>query len=346
MAWAGFGGTLLRYDMFDIDREAEEARRLLKCERIYHRGQVVAWDGKEVLTSLIEKHGGIHIADPARAEAVKRVFAIILWGELAAWKISAQLADRLVPLEAKMAATAQAHDEARHFYVMHEYLRQLGYLPVKLDRGPQALLDLVLETDNLAYKLLGMQLMIETLALTIFQTVRELEVEPVLAELMKYYERDEARHVGLGMQYLPSMMKEMNRREISAMITFQCRLLFWALWENKVLEPDFRRLGIDPRDILERGRKKQLVALDAAFSAAGLSFAGEQNLVVRALNGAIELAFPSAETRDAGLLAKLGAAWTAFRAREVEVSPEELDLHARHAIRTARGEVAAADGNA
>jgi len=343
MAWAGFGSTLLRYDMFDMEKEAEEAKRLLKCERIYHRGQVLAWDGKEILSSLIEKHGGIHIADPAKAEAVKRVFAIILWGELAAWKISAQLADRLVPLEAKMAATAQAHDEARHFYVMYEYLSQLGYLPEKMDRGPQALLDLVLETDNLAHKLLGMQLMIETIALTIFQTVRELEIEPVLSELMKYYERDEARHVGLGMQYLPSMMKQMNKREISALITFQCRLLFWALWENKVLERDFRTLGIDPRDILERGRKKQLAALDAAFAAVGLSFAREQNVVVRTLNGAIELLFPTEETRDAGVRRKLGAAWNAFWTREVQSSLRELDVHASHAIRTARGEIASAD---
>ncbi len=343
MAWAGFGSTLLRYDMFDMEKEAAEAKRLLKCERIYHRGQVLAWDGKEILSSLIEKHGGIHIAEPEKAEAVKRIFAIILWGELAAWKISAQLADRLVPMEAKMAATAQSHDEARHFYVMYEYLSELGYLPEKMDRGPQALLDLVLETDNLAHKLLGMQLMIETIALTIFQTVRELEVEPVLTELMKYYERDEARHVGLGMQYLPSMMQEMNKRELSAMITFQARLLFWALYENKVLERDFRTLGIDPRDILERGRKKQLAALDAAFAAVGLSFAREQNIVVRTLNGAIEILFPTDETRDAGVRKKLGAAWRAFWGREVEVSLDALDVHGSHAIKTARGEIATAD---
>jgi len=343
MAWAGYGKTLLRYDMFDLEKEAQEAKRLHKCERIYHRGQILAWDGKEILSSLIEKHGGIHIADPEKAEAVKRVFAIILWGELAAWKISAQLADGLVPLEARMAATSQAHDEARHFYVMYDYLSELGYLPEKMDRAPQALLDLVLETDNLAHKLLGMQLMIETIALTIFQTVRELKVEPVLTELMKYYERDEARHVGLGMQYLPNLMKQMNKREISAMITFQCRLLFWALWENKVLEPDFRTLGIDPRHILERGRKKQLAALDAAFAAVGLSFAREQNIVVRTLNGAIELLFPTEETRDAGVRNKLGAAWTAFWANEIDVSLGELDVHGSHAIKTARGEIATAE---
>src|SRR5690606_3974862 len=115
MGILGFGRSHLTYDMFDMARNAAEAKRFATCERIYHKGQVLAWDGKEILPMLIEKHGGIQI-DPDKKPALRRVFAIILWGELAAWKISAQLADTLVPLEAKMAATSQAFDEARHFY--------------------------------------------------------------------------------------------------------------------------------------------------------------------------------------------------------------------------------------
>ena len=111
----GWFKTELAYDMFDLDRSAEEARRLVKCQSIYHRGQELAWDGRDLLGELIAKHGGVHIADPEKAAALSRIFNIILWGELAAWRISAQLADRLVPLEAKMAATSQAFDEARHF---------------------------------------------------------------------------------------------------------------------------------------------------------------------------------------------------------------------------------------
>jgi len=342
MALAGFGKTQIRYDMFDLAKSAEEAKRFGKCERIYHRGQEIAWDGKALLSSLVEEHGGIHL-DPVKAEAVKRIFAIILWGELAAWKISAQLADSLVPLEAKMAATSQAHDEARHFYVMHDYLQQLGYDPERMDRAPQALLDLVLQTTNPAYKLLGMQLMIETLALTIFQTVRELDVEPVLTELMKYYERDEARHVGLGMQYLPSLMKGMNRRQVSALITFQCRLLFWALYELKVLEPDLRTLGIEPRDVLERGRRKQVAALNAAFGVLGIPFDRDRNPMVMVLNGAVEFLFPDPAAGRRPLRSTFESAWRAFWKPVGPVADDELDVHGRHAIRTARGGGAGAD---
>src|ERR1041384_2753906 len=128
--------SVIPYDMFSIERSAAEAKRYAKCERIYHKGQELAWDGKEILPMLLEKHGGVKIR-PEQREPLKRLFAIILWGELAAWKISAQLADRLVPLEARMAATSQAFDEARHFYTMYDYLKELDYIPQRLRPAPR-----------------------------------------------------------------------------------------------------------------------------------------------------------------------------------------------------------------
>jgi len=337
MGFLGRGRSKLPYHMFDVARDAEEARRYTRCANIYHKGQDLAWDGREILSMLVEKHGGVQVP-PEKRKALERVFAIILWGELAAWKISAQLADELEPLEAKMAATSQAHDEARHFYTMYDYLQHLGYVPAKLDPAPQALLDLVLETDVLVNKILGMQLLIESIALAIFQEVRELDVEPVLAELMKYYERDEARHVGLGMQYLPQLMKNMSRWEISRMFLFQSKLVAYALWENKVLEEDFRVLGIDQRRIVDRARQKQLLALREAFEAIGWRLGERRNIPMSTIAAIVEIAFPTEENRG-DRRAQLRAAWEVFTG--VEVPPDDaLDVHAQHAIRTARGVVA------
>ena len=89
----------------------------------------------------------------------------------------------------------------------------------------QRVLAMTLGTDNLAKKLLGMQLTVETIALVIFQRVRELEVEPVLTELMPYYERDEARHVGLGVQLVPQMMNELSIPAAIDVALFQLDLL-------------------------------------------------------------------------------------------------------------------------
>src|SRR5436305_10160736 len=75
-----------------------------------------------------------------------RVFSIILWGELAAWVISADLAERLDDVEAKMAATSQAFDEARHFNTMRDYLLELGGEIPRLDIYTAMLLRMLIDT--------------------------------------------------------------------------------------------------------------------------------------------------------------------------------------------------------
>jgi hypothetical protein len=335
MSIFGLGRTEIRYDMFDAARSAEEAKRFTRCERIYHIGQELSWDGKEILPMLLKEHGGIQLA-PDKREALSKIFAIIMWGELAAWKISAQLADRLVPLEAKMAATSQAHDEARHFYVMHDYLVELGYVPERMDPAPQALLDLVLETDNLAHKLVGMQLMIETIALSIFQGVRESGVEPVLCDLLKYYERDEARHVGLGMQYLPDLIGPMNHLAILRMSFFQVQLMGCALWETKLLEKEFETLGLKPRNLIDSARRKQMAAMQTAWTALDLDFDRDDNPISRSVQAVIEYAFPW--NKGVSKRERLGLALKRLREGDkARFDAGEFGEHNRHRIKTTRG---------
>jgi hypothetical protein len=326
--------------MFSYARAADEAKRLVKCERIYHKGQELAWDGKEILAMLVKKHGGIHV-DPTIKPSLTRLFSIILWGELAAWKISAQLADRLEPLEAKMAATSQAHDEARHFYTMYDYLTELGYVPERMDRAPEALLGHVLSTDDVASKLLGMQLLIETIALTVFQEVRERRFEPVLADLLAYYERDEARHVGLGMQYLPSLMSKMSKIRMTRLFLFQAQLVAYALWETKTLEKDFAVLGIDPRRIIDRTKAKQALATRAALAAIGVDVENERSPIFQTISAVVELTFPTSETRGS-FRDRARAAAGAFQNRFVPEG-DSLSQHGLHSIRTARGQIAPAE---
>jgi hypothetical protein len=214
------------------------------------------WDGREVLGQLISRHGKPALP-PEKRRALGRVFGIIMWGELAAWKISAQLADRLVPLEAKLAAASQVHDEARHFYVMHDYLEALDQKPGKLEFWAGRVLKKTLETDDLLKKLVGMQLTVETIALVAFQRVRELEIEPVLTGLMSYYERDEARHIGLGVQLVPQLMSELSIAGAVDLAVFQLDLLTTTLFSVKAIERDLLALGVDPRSLLGIAFRKQ-----------------------------------------------------------------------------------------
>jgi len=256
--------------MFDRQRFGLEANNAKILERIYHKGHALAWDGRALLDQLVEQHG-VPSLEPKRKQALGRLFGVIMWGELAAWKVSAALANELDAFEPKMAATSQAHDEARHFYVMHDYLTLLDAMPERLDRGAETLLSEVMGADHLAKKLLGMQLMVEPIALSLFHVVRQLNIEPVLTGLMPYYERDEARHVALGIKYLPAMLRTMSTRERLDLYGFQLRLVTCEMWSSFGMMRDLKTLGVDPRMMANVGRAKQLSALQMLLHEWGLT---------------------------------------------------------------------------
>ena len=264
------GFRSIPYEMFDGESFGLAARNARILERVYHKGHRHGWDGKEVLNSLVEEHGKPRLPE-ATAAALSRVFGVIMWGELAAWRISAELADEIEPLEPKMAATSQAYDEARHFYVMHDYLEMLGLDVHRLDWGARRLLEDVMNADHLAKKLVGMQLMVEPVALTLFHVVKKLDVEPVLTHLLPYYERDESRHVALGIQYLPAVISQMSSREQLELWAFQMKMLTYEIWSNMDLSRDLQLLGVSPRELLELGKGKQTMALELMLEALGVA---------------------------------------------------------------------------
>ncbi len=249
------------YELVEVPEVAAVQEKSRRLERLYHLTQERAWDGRAVLAALVEKHGppgrGM---DPATRRALVTVLSVLLWGELAAWSISADLALAIDDMDAKMAATGQVFDEARHFYVMRDYLLLLagpdgGGESIPIPRlgslGRTLLLD-VLDTPDLAKKLVGMQLLIETNAVVIFKRLGETNVCPVLTELLPYFERDESRHVGLGVLYLPRLMERMGRAERTALGLFQGRCLALLIASGMALAEHFEALGMDQRTMTAR----------------------------------------------------------------------------------------------
>ena len=279
------------YQMFDQDRTLQEVKAARHLSRMYHKGQDKAWEGEELLKELINKHGGVQLA-PEKIAPLRRLFAVIFWGELAAWKVSAQLALELEPLEAKMAATSQAHDEARHFYVLHDYLALLDYTPQKLPTKSNRVIQTVLQADSLAKKLVGMQLMVEPIALTLFQMVRKHKLEPVLCDLLAYYERDEARHVALGVQYLPSLLRKMSKRKIADFYVWQIRLFLLEMDAVVEMAEDFETLGFSPKEAIRIGELKQLHAARMLRAQMDTGFPFEE-LLTRVVEARMALDFPT-----------------------------------------------------
>lgn len=247
---------------FEIAKENSEdlSSSTKVLSNIYHKGQSNIWDGRKILSELIQKHGKPNLSDEKR-DSLIRILTLILWGELVAWKTSALLAAEIDDMGAKLAATSQAHDEARHFYVMLDYMRKVldyepdgrGYLSGHAEMG----LNEVLNAPDLARRILGMQLMVEPVAITIFSQLRENEVEPILSELLLYYEKDEARHIALGVKYLPKVISDFSTMQIFNLFAWQCKMLKYEIDGLKDMSNSFESLGVNPLAVLRAAEKRQ-----------------------------------------------------------------------------------------
>jgi hypothetical protein len=237
---------------------AEDAeKKTRRLERLYHLTHTHAWDGKSTLAALIEKHGppGSNMPEEIRAP-LSRLLTVLMWGELAAWNISADLALGIDDVDAKMAATGQVFDEARHFTVLRDYVLELGPCP-DLGGLPRRLLTKVLNAPTLAKKLVGMQLLFETNAVVIFRGIAESNVCPILAELLPYFERDESRHVGLGVMFFPRMVERMTPAEAKSTLRFQTECVLLLMASGFTFRSDFEKLGLNPRQMATRVTRMQ-----------------------------------------------------------------------------------------
>jgi hypothetical protein len=194
-----------------------------------------------------------------------------------------------------MAATSQVFDEARHFYVMRDYLLALDVEVPELDGYTSAVLRELLDTRRLVDKLLGMQLIVESVAVTLFRSVAQAHVEPVLSELLPYFERDEARHVGLGVLYLPRLLAGLGRLEAARLKLVQLKIATLIGWGTHLKKPHFETLGIDNNDGFRRGMRLQREVFKGMRSDAGGKppgvLVGDQRLDV-VNDWAIDLFFP------------------------------------------------------
>lgn len=236
---------------YDVVEDNLAAHAQSQLNRLYHVGQEHAWDGRKVLGDLIRKHGPPRFPPEIR-DAAMEVLSVLLWGEFAAWVISADLAQRLEDVDAKMAATSQAHDEARHFYVLRDYVLAVGGQVPRLKGLSRRLLLRVLKTGSVAEKVVGMQLLVESNALAIFRALVKARVEPVLSELLPYYERDEGRHVGLGVMYLPRVLARMGTLAKIKLALFQARCVWLLMCAGLPVRSQFEALGMDLREIAAR----------------------------------------------------------------------------------------------
>ena len=137
-----------------------------------------------------------------------------LHGEQGAMIVASQLVSAVPWIDAKFYASSQTMDEARHVEVFSRYLREKLEWEWPIDAPLKELLDLTIGDSRWDFKYMGMQILIEGLAMAAFGNLYLLTQEPLLKQLLHYVMRDESRHVAFGVLSLRDYYKEMSGGEL------------------------------------------------------------------------------------------------------------------------------------
>ncbi|MGO9450085.1 MAG: diiron oxygenase [Candidatus Binataceae bacterium] len=173
-----------------------------------------------------------------------------LHGEQGALICTAKIVQQVPDIEAKFYAATQVMDEARHVEVYKRLLHEKFDLAYPITPPLQSLLDQILRDSRWDMTYLGMQVLIEGLALAAFAGIRDMAKNPLAAAVNAYVMQDEARHVAFGRlalrEYYPHLsQKERDEREefaVEACYTMRDRFNSHAVFE---------RLGLPIKECIE-----------------------------------------------------------------------------------------------
>jgi hypothetical protein len=136
-----------------------------------------------------------------------------LHGEQGALFAAAQVTEAVQFYDGKLYGSTQVMDEGRHVEVFHRYVDgKLGKL-YRINDNLFVIIDALMSDARWDMKFLGMQIMVEGLALGAFGTLYKQTKEPLLKQLLRYVIHDEARHVHYGVLALRDHIKELSERE-------------------------------------------------------------------------------------------------------------------------------------
>jgi hypothetical protein len=142
-----------------------------------------------------------------------------LHGEQGALLCCGELVDAVPDVEGKLYAATQVMDEARHVEVFHKYLKKLDKTYPITD-GLKNVLDAILAADTWQAKCVGMQIMVESIAMGSFKNMLIHANDPLLKDIVTLTARDEARHVSFGILSLQHEIPKMPEEERVALEDF------------------------------------------------------------------------------------------------------------------------------
>lgn len=140
-----------------------------------------------------------------------------LHGEQGALFAAAQVTEAVQFFDGKLYGSTQVMDEGRHVEVFHRYLDTKLQKLYQINDNLFVIIDALMQDSRWDMKFLGMQIMVEGVALGAFGTLYKETKEPLLRELLKNVIQDEARHVHYGVlalrEHVVTELSERERRE-------------------------------------------------------------------------------------------------------------------------------------
>ncbi len=180
-------------------------------------------------------------------------------GEQGALICTAKIVETVPWIDAKYYAATQVMDEARHVEVFAKYLdtKLSGHYPLNAHLG--LLLDDIINDSRWDMTYLGMQIMVEGLALAAFGFMHMTTPEPLLKQLLRYVMSDEARHVAFGVLSLKEYYAELDAAEIRERQEFAFEAAV-RMRDRLLMQEVLDRMGLDVKSAVkmameDEGRK-------------------------------------------------------------------------------------------
>jgi hypothetical protein len=181
-----------------------------------------------------------------------------LHGEQGALICTAKIVQQVPHIDAKYYAATQVMDEARHVEVFSRLLHDKLELAYPMTPPLQALLGDVLRDSRWDMTYLGMQVLVEGLALASFQQIRDAAKNGLAAQVNAYVMQDEARHVAFGRLALRDLYPQLTDKERDEREEFAVAGCY--LMRDRFLAPEILdTLGLPKEECTEFVKRSELM---------------------------------------------------------------------------------------
>ncbi|MGW0881000.1 ferritin-like domain-containing protein [Streptomyces sp. NPDC002671] len=187
-------------------------------------------------------------------------FSQFLHGEQGAMICAARIVESVPDLDAKFYSATQTMDEARHAEIYARFLHEKIGMVYPINDNLQSLLGDALRDSRWDMPYLGMQVLIEGLALAAFGMIRDTTDKPLPKQILAYVMQDEARHVAFGRMALRDYYKQLTDAELREREEFViegCYLMRDRLRGVEVLE----NFGIPKAEAEELSERSEFLQL-------------------------------------------------------------------------------------